>query len=577
MKHPPIDDLLRLIAEGTAGVTGGAFFQALVRHLALALGVRYAFVAEFAAGNTRVRTLAFWYGERFLDNFEYDFHGTPCETVLLAGETRCYPRDVGKLFPRDANLAKLGAESYLAVPLIDGSGVVLGHLAALDTRPMRNVPRDITVFSIFAARARAELERLRAEAALQKAHDELELRVQLRTAELASANAALQAEIRERKRYEDELRLHDRAIEASSVGITITDTRQRDNPIIYANPAFARITGYPREELIGRNPRFLQGPDTDSMALEAIREALREAKPCLVTLKNYRKDGTPFWNELFISPVRDHEGRLTHYIGTQTDVTELRRAEEERHELEFAKQIQLSLLPGSPLKVNGALVAGYCLPATHVGGDYFDYFSGRGTVDIVIADVSGHSMGAALIMAETRSTLKAEALHRRQARSVTGKGAGKILRALNALLYEDLNRAELFITMFYMKYHHATRQLRYANAGHNRPLLLRAGETACRELDADGLIFGVAREAAFEERGTVLRKGDLVLLYTDGITEAQDPEGEFFGADRLSRLFATQGARTPQEIIGEIVEDLQTFCRRGSFADDISMVVLKAT
>jgi PAS domain S-box-containing protein len=419
-------------------------------------------------------------------------------------------------------------------------------------------------------------ERKRTEAALQRAHDDLDRRVRLRTIELAQANADLQAEIGERKRYEAELRLRDRAIEASSVGIIITDARQPDYPIIYANPAFARITGFSREELIGRNPRLLQGPDTDPEAIAEIRQALREGRDCHLTLKNYRKDGTPFWNELFLSPVRDNQCHLTHYIGTQTDVTELRRAEEERHEMEIAKQIQLSLLPGSPLQVDGALVAGYCLPATHVGGDYFDYFCGPDSVDIVIADVSGHSMGAALVMAETRSTLKAEALHR-LCEDGSRIGTGEILHTLNALLFDDLSRADLFITMFYMKYHRATRRLSYANAGHNRPLLRRAGETACRELDADGLIFGVSKNVAFEEKGTVLRKGDLVLLYTDGITEAQNPEGEFFGADRLGKLFAAQGAKMPQEIINTIVEELQTFCRSHSFADDISLVILKIT
>jgi PAS domain S-box-containing protein len=419
-------------------------------------------------------------------------------------------------------------------------------------------------------------ERKRAEAALQKAHDDLDRRVRLRTIELVQANADLQAEIHERKRYEAELRLRDRAIEASSVGIIITDARRPNYPIIYANPAFARITGFSLGELIGRNPRILQGPDTDPEAIAEIRQALSEGRDCHLTLKNYRKDGMPFWNELFISPVRDERGRLTHYIGTQTDVTELRRAEEERHEMEIAKQIQLSLLPDSPLQVDGAFVAGYCLPATHVGGDYFDYFRGPDSVDIVIADVSGHSMGAALVMAEARSTLKAEALHRLCADG-TRIGTGEILHTLNALLYDDLNRAELFITMFYMKYHHATRQLRYANAGHNRPLLLPAGEAVCQELDADGLVFGVSREVAFEEKNTVLQKGDLVLLYTDGITEAQNPEGEFFGIDRLCRIFAAQGANTPQEIIDNIVEELRIFRRGNSFADDISVVVLKIT
>lgn len=424
------------------------------------------------------------------------------------------------------------------------------------------------------------VERKRAEAALQRARDELELRVQLRTAELAQANADLQAEIRERKRNEEKLLLRDRAIEASSAGIIITDARQSDNPIIYANPAFAQMTGYSREELIGLNPRILQGPETDPEDIESIRKALRESQSCLITLKNYRKDGMIFWNELFISPVRDSQGNLTHYIGVQTDVTQLRRAEEERHELEIAKQIQLSLLPGSALQVEGVIIAGFCLPASHVGGDYFDYFCGQDEVCIVIADVSGHSMGAALIMAETRSTLKAEALRilpiqNRSDKLIKGAGTADILRVLNTLLYDDLIRAELFITMFYMKYNPVSQKLSYANAGHNRPLLLPAGETVCRELDADGIILGVTKEIVFEEKCIVLRQGDLVLLYTDGITEAQNPEGKFFGVDRLAQLFATQSSNSPQEIINKILKDLQTFCSNSSFTDDVSMVVLK--
>jgi PAS domain S-box-containing protein len=425
------------------------------------------------------------------------------------------------------------------------------------------------------------VERKRAEVALRKAQDELEARVSLRTQELADANASLKSEIVERQRYESELLLRDRAIEASSVGIVITETAQPDYPIIYANPAFAQLTGYPRDELIGRNPRFLQGAETDPEAVETVRKTLREGGSCLVTLLNYRKNGTPFWNELFISPVRDAQGRITHYIGIQTDVTQLRQAEEERHELEIAKHIQLSLLPGAPLRAEGIQVAGYCLPAFHVGGDYFDYFRSEDSVDIVIADVSGHSVGAALIMAETRSTLKAEALRRLHAqrgwrrRADRPLGTGEILRDLNILLFDDLERAGLFITLFYMKVYPASRRLCYSSAGHNRPLLLRPQEAECWELDAEGLILGVTREVVFEEKSLALQSGDLVLLYTDGVTEAQEPRGEFFGTERLARVFARLRAKPPEAIIAGIVAELRSFCRGGAFADDVSLVVLK--
>ena len=384
-------------------------------------------------------------------------------------------------------------------------------------------------------------------------------------------------DITERKQFEDALRLRDRAIEASRVGIIITDPHQRGNPIMYANSAFVAMTGRSRDEVMGRNPGFLQGPDTDPLAIEEIRLALQGGYDCHLTLKNYRKDGTEFWNELLISPVRDEHGTLTNFIGIQTDVTALRRVEEERHEMEIAKQIQLSLLPTAPLSGDGVLVAGYCLPATNVGGDYFDYFSLANAVDIVIADVSGHSVAAAMIMAEARTTLKMETHRMLREKNGVAYGAAAILSHLNNLLFEDLNRSDRFITMFYAKYDMATRELTYANAGHNCPLLLHRGENTCTELDAEGLILGVRQEMYFEERKVRLGRGDTLLLYTDGISEAQNKEGDFFGIHRLSDLLIAHAETSNQDIIDVVMSELQIFSQSKSFSDDISLVVLKVT
>lgn len=127
---------------------------------------------------------------------------------------------------------------------------------------------------------------------------------------------------------EEVWRLYDRALAATSNGITIADATHPDKPIIYCNPAFEKITGYSLAEAMGRNCRFLQGPDTDPDALNQIRVALQEQHDCKVTLKNYRKDGTPFWNEFTISPVRDSNGCVTHFIGVQSDITDRKQAEE---------------------------------------------------------------------------------------------------------------------------------------------------------------------------------------------------------------------------------------------------------
>jgi PAS domain S-box-containing protein len=112
-------------------------------------------------------------------------------------------------------------------------------------------------------------------------------------------------------------------------GITLSDPDQPDNPIVYANAAFEMITGYEQDEIIGRNCRFLQGDDREQPEIDRIREALRTQQPVTVTLRNYRKDGTRFYNRFSIRPLYDRAGRLIYYLGVQYDVTEQIRAQEE--------------------------------------------------------------------------------------------------------------------------------------------------------------------------------------------------------------------------------------------------------
>jgi PAS domain S-box-containing protein len=132
----------------------------------------------------------------------------------------------------------------------------------------------------------------------------------------------------ERRSSEELRRLLDRAVAASSNGIVITDPTLPDNPIVYVNPAFEKTTGYTVEEALGRNCRFLQGEDRDQPAIEELRACIREGQECRVVLRNYRRDGTRFWNELYVSPVHDDAGNLTNFVGVQNDVTEIKRTEE---------------------------------------------------------------------------------------------------------------------------------------------------------------------------------------------------------------------------------------------------------
>ncbi len=143
------------------------------------------------------------------------------------------------------------------------------------------------------------------------------------------AIANLLAAAIDRIRSSERLQMMERAIESTTNGIAIADATVGDNPIIYVNPSFERITGYNRDELIGKNCRFLQGSGTNPVAVKELRKAIEEGKECQVILRNFQKDGTPFWNELSISPVYNSRRHLTHFIGVQTDITDRQRAEEE--------------------------------------------------------------------------------------------------------------------------------------------------------------------------------------------------------------------------------------------------------
>lgn len=139
-------------------------------------------------------------------------------------------------------------------------------------------------------------------------------------------------DITERKRAEKELRLRDRAIEASSNGVAITDPNLPDNPMVYVNPGLERMSGYPAEELVGHNWRMLQGSDRDQPDLDELRAALSEHREFRGVLRNYRKDGSLFYNDLHVAPVFDGEGRLANFVGVMSDVTESKRLEQEMRE-----------------------------------------------------------------------------------------------------------------------------------------------------------------------------------------------------------------------------------------------------
>lgn len=262
-------------------------------------------------------------------------------------------------------------------------------------------------------------------------------------------------------------------------------------------------------------------------------------------------------------------------VAVARDITERKKAEKVLldnsrmlRDMELARQIQLSLLPAAPPELSGAVVARCCVPATHVGGDYYDYYRREdGMVDLVIADVSGHSIGAALMMVEFRSVLRSSA-H-------SFSSTGEMLAFLNDQLYEDLNQSGLFITMFFIKYDPLTRTLAYSNAGHVLPLLVSMDGGHCRYLDAEGLILGVKKGVEFEEKQIRMHAGDMLVLHTDGIIESENSAGEQFGNDRLCAIIQARRSEPPQVIIDAVLHKVSIFRGATPQEDDVTMIVMK--
>lgn len=198
--QPPTDSdsdaTLRSIMEGTSGSNGEHFFRALVQYLAISLRVKASFVAEFSAQQTQAKTFAVWVDGDHVPNFQFALDGTPCKKILT-GEIRHYCDEVQEVFPSNGLLKQLEARSYLAIPLTDDQGDVVGHLAVIDDKPLAADKRELSIFHIFAARATAELIRLKAERRLGDSRDKVE-RLKRERERVESEVAYLREELRSR-------------------------------------------------------------------------------------------------------------------------------------------------------------------------------------------------------------------------------------------------------------------------------------------------------------------------------------------------------------------------------------------
>jgi len=256
-------------------------------------------------------------------------------------------------------------------------------------------------------------------------------------------------------------------------------------------------------------------------------------------------------------------------------VEALKKTEALKREMDIARNIQMKMLPSAPLSLPGMTVAGRCVTAANVGGDYYDHIlleeggmpDGE-SIHLLIADVSGHDVGAALMMSVGRKVF-----HTAVRRNLD---PGRLMREFNSVMHDDLSSSDLFITMFYAQYRHADRSLRFSNAGHNPPFLVRAADGAVEELDADGIIIGVLDDMEFENCAVAVQPGDLVIFYTDGVTEAEAPGGEQYGLERFHRLLQENRTTSPEALLDIIYQSVDEYAIGSDQYDDITVMILKS-
>lgn len=450
-------------------------------------------------------------------------------------------------------------EKSPATPIvaISGTGSIHDAIEAIHAGAWDYVTKPIVQIECLEIVIKHVLERMRLIAENKAYQEHLEELVRQRTEDLRDS------EIRFRTLFES----------ANDAIILIRNAR-----IISCNHSVLELFGCSQHEIMDRTLQAfspLKQPNGE-FSEESLKERVEKAlggEPQSYEWRFVRHDGSSFDVEISLNRLELHGDVYLQAI--MRDITERKKSAQAlleniriNRELEIAQEIQKSLLPDRAPELPGLQVACRWIPATHVGGDYYDFFSPEAhLLDVVIADVAGHSFGSALMMAEARSVL--------HARVASGHSPGVILTAMNELLYTDLCRAELQISMFYAQLNTQSRILSYANAGQSPPLLYRARDAAFVELDAEGMLMGISLDVCFEERTTQIEGGDIMLLYTDGVIDAENGSGDFFGVNRLCEVIARHHYCSPDEIMTAIFRQMADFTGATQITDDLSLVILK--
>lgn len=343
--------------------------------------------------------------------------------------------------------------------------------------------------------------------------------------------------------------------------------------IHFANPAVQSVFGYAPEELVGQRLQLLL-PERLRVQNTGVAAYLDSISPGrnwrAIETVGRRKDGVEIPIEASFSSM-DLNGH-PRFVGFIRDITERKRAERELREnqeqFRVARDIQQRLFPKSAPAFAGFDIAGSSYPAEATGGDYFDYLPMlHDRLGIVIADVTGHGVGPALLMAETRAYLRLLAGRREE--------VGEILERANSILAEDVG-SERYITLFLGRLDPATRSLTYASAGHPAAYLLDASGAVKATLKRTGIPLGIRPDTKYLASPEIsLESGELILLLTDGIEEAIGLGDNLFGIDRVLEVVRSNRAQPARDIVHALYEATRNFAGWAPQVDDITSIVIK--
>jgi len=372
-------------------------------------------------------------------------------------------------------------------------------------------------------------------------------------------------DITARKRQLERHHLLSKIVEETADAVLVTD---RTGIIEYVNAAFEHTTGFSRSEVVGENPRILKSGLHSRNFYEELWSGLLRGEVYRGTLTDRRKNGEVYLSSQTITPLRTPDGAISHLVSIARDVTEQRKATVLENSLRLARQVQQRLFPTSPPNVQGLDAWGVSIPAHATGGDYFDFLALPGeSLGLVIGDVSGHGFDSAILMAQTRALVRAAARDE--------SDPARILSNVNTLLTPDLSENR-FVAMIVVELNPQTRAIRYANAGHASGYLLDGTGKVKMELASTGVVLGLFHDAAFvTAQGPELQCGDMLVLFTDGVTEAEAPDGTMCGAEWALDVVRSCADRCSAEILDTLCEAVQAFVEGHPQQDDVTAVVCR--